>query len=286
MGPVRPARAGDEAAIDAFLARHAETSMFLRANLASHGLSGGDHPHATTYHLAPVSGPVRAVFGRTRNGFVMCQAPEADAPFAAYAKATAGETVEGITGAADQVERLIPAFGLGQAAFRLKHAEPLMRLSLSGDLASEDVIRSPSGRDIGLLEGWFLQYMQETGLAAEGESARAEARDRAARAISGGAMRLLLVDQAPVAMAAISARAGDMVQVGGVFVPRLLRNRGLGRRVTAALLDEARAAGAQTAILFANNDAAERAYAAIGFARIGWYRVAVLDGSARIGGSA
>ena len=69
---------------------------------------------------------------------------------------------------------------------------------------------------------------------------------RGARAaIAGFPMRLLLEAGAPVAMAGINARVGDVVQVGGVFVPEGARNRGLGRRVTAALLrEEARGRGA------------------------------------------
>lgn len=47
--------------------------------------------------------------------------------------------------------------------------------------------------------------------------------------------------------------------------------------MTAARLAEARAAGARVAILFSNNDAASRAYEAIGFRRVGDYRVCVLN---------
>lgn len=81
--PARPARSGDEPAIEAFLAGHPDSLMFLRANLAWHGLGPGSHAHATTYHLAPSSGPVRAAFGVARNGFMMVQAPGPDAPFGA-----------------------------------------------------------------------------------------------------------------------------------------------------------------------------------------------------------
>lgn len=287
---IRAARPGDEPAIEAFLAAHPETSMFLRANLATHGLGTGVHPHATTYHLAAgfgaASGPVGAVFGLTTNGFLMCQAPGTEAPFAGYARAIAGQTVAGITGEAAQVDRLIAALGLAPDAFRLNHAEPLMRLELSDLAPPFGAIRPPVVSDLSFLVDWFLSYMRDTGLAAAGDdAAREEARDRAERAIAGGDTRLLLDGDRPQAMAALNARVAGMVQVGGVFVPADLRNRGLGRRMTAALLAEARVAGARSAILFANNDAAARAYAAIGFRQIGWYRVAVLHRPTVIGGA-
>ena len=55
-----------------------------------------------------------------------------------------------------------------------------------------------------------------------------------------------------------------------------LRGKRLGREVTRALLAEARDNGARQAVLFANNDAAARAYQAIGFRQVGWYRIAFL----------
>ena len=115
------------------------------------------------------------------------------------------------------------------------------------------------------------------------ERALEEARARAAAAARPGMERLLIVEGAPVACASINASAADMVQVGGVFVPTARRNRGHGRRVTAARLAEARDAGARVAILFSNNDAASRAYESIGFERVGAYRVAVLKSALTVG---
>ena len=81
----------------------------------------------------------------------------------------------------------------------------------------------------------------------------------------------------PVAMSAVNARLPDMVQIGGVYVPPELRSRGRGGAVVAAQLLEERARGVREAVLFANNDAAARAYERIGFARVGSYRVAILE---------
>ena len=75
-----------------------------------------------------------------------------------------------------------------------------------------------------------------------------------------GDVRLLLEDGVPVAMSAVNARLPDMVQIGGVYVPPELRSRGRGGAVVAAQLLEERARGVREAVLFANNDAAARAF--------------------------
>ncbi|WP_373049698.1 hypothetical protein [Thalassovita aquimarina] len=74
---IRQARPGEEVEIEAFLAGYADSSMFLRGNLAEHGLDERDHPHGTAFFRSPVTGPVKAMFGRTNKGFLMCQAPAA-----------------------------------------------------------------------------------------------------------------------------------------------------------------------------------------------------------------
>ena len=50
MPDVRVLRPGDEAALDAFLATYAETSMFLRANARSAGLTDRGEPMQAIQH--------------------------------------------------------------------------------------------------------------------------------------------------------------------------------------------------------------------------------------------
>ena len=103
---LRAARAGDEAAIEAFLAGHAETSMFLRGNLAALGLFDREAPHGTEYFLAESPDGITAVFGHSNAGFVMSQAPNApEALWADVAAKIAGRKLAGITGEAAQVTR-------------------------------------------------------------------------------------------------------------------------------------------------------------------------------------
>ncbi|MFO1202417.1 MAG: GNAT family N-acetyltransferase [Tabrizicola sp.] len=270
---IRRALPGDEAALEAFLSRHSATSMFLRGNLAAHGLNAGDSPNATTYHLYPAEGAVRAVIGLTQAGMVLCQFGDVPEALPFLVPALSGRQIVGLSGSAAQIGWLIDALGLGDTDFRMNHVEPLFHLDLARLPVGDERIRRPVAEDQPLIAAWLRTYLIETGLGLDGPSVE----ERAARAVAAGLIRFLLEDGQPVAMAAINARAANTVQVGGVFVPPGTRGRGLGRRATRAVLAEARAEGATNAFLFSNNDAASRAYRSIGFTQVGEYRIAFLS---------
>ncbi|MCG7493433.1 GNAT family N-acetyltransferase [Thalassobius sp. Cn5-15] len=282
---IRPATDADRPALEVFLARHANSSMFLRSNLEEVGIGNADHPHGTLYLLQMAGERVRGVFGLTNEGFGLCQAPEADAGvWADFADAVRGRMVKGITGPDEQVGHAIAALGLSKAAFTVDAVEPLYRLDLA-DLILPDGpcdIRAPQTLDVETLTFWYLGYGRDTGSMA-GPDATTRAIERAVNAIQGDVTRVLIVGGRPVAMTAFNAQFQDMVQIGGVYTPDGQRGQGYARRVVAAHLAEARAKGTKTALLFSNNDAASRAYEAIGFQRVGSYRVAVLHVTVEIG---
>lgn len=283
---LREAKAGDEADIEAFLAEHPETSMFLRGNLRQFGLSGSDDPRATEYWLCEKAGRITAVFGLSKAGFGMCQAPHADkALWEAFAAAIAGRKLAGITGEAGQVERARVALGLTDAEFVLDTPEPLYRLSLDKLIVPNGLgaLRAPTPADRALLTDWHAAYLEELRMTSP-ERRDEEARERAERSIRSGESRLLIVEDRPVAHTAFNSRLPDMVQIGGVYTPPALRGRGYARRAVALHLAEARAQGVKTAILFASGPAACRAYEAIGFERIGDYTLAILKAPVVIGG--
>lgn len=270
---IREAGPGDEVALEAFLALYPATSMFLRGNLAAHGLGATDSPNATAFYLYQANGSVRAVLGMTQAGMALCQLGDVPEALPSLVPALSGKQLVGLSGEATQIGWLIEALGLGQADYRMNHVEPLFHLDLARLSGNGDRIRPPVAEDQPLIGAWLRTYLIETGLGLDGPSIE----DRAARAVSVGLIRFLLEDGQPVAMAAINARAGNAVQIGGVFVPPEARNRGLGRRATRALLAEAQAGGAADAFLFSNNDAASRAYRSIGFTQVGNYRIALLS---------
>ncbi len=273
---IREAASPDAPAIEAFLAEYPDTSMFLRSNLAAHGVGLGDNDHSTRFFIWGAD-HIQGVFGLTKKGYLMAQLPDCSPRAArAFAGQIAGQTVLGMTGAAPQVAVTLNALGFGQADYRLHHDEPLYRLDLHEVPKAQIPFRGLSEADRPLLTPWFADYFEDTGQA-KGQEALDMAPDRITTDIQSGRAIVMLEGDAPVAMAAINASVHDQVQVGGVFVPRENRNRGLGRRVTTALLQKAKTEGANTAILFANNPPAARAYEAMGFQQVGWYRIALLE---------
>ncbi|TYB82048.1 GNAT family N-acetyltransferase [Maritimibacter fusiformis] len=282
---LRAARAGDEPAIEAFLAAQAETSMFLRANLEHLGLFDRVSPTGTAFHVLETANGISGVFGLSNAGFVLCQAPHAtDDDWSGLVRALAGRAVSGIAGEAAQVERAKDVLGLRRAAYSLDDPEPLYRLDLATLTVPEGPgkLRKPDTTDRDLLFRWTRAYSAELHMS----SARMldeEAHGRTDRAIASGDARLLIIDGTPVAMTALNARAADMVQIGGVFTPPDLRGRGHARRAVALHLHEVRQGGVRTAILFASGPAACRAYEAIGFERIGRYTLAILTSPVTLG---
>ena len=269
----------DLAGIERLLARHVETSMFLRSNLAAHGLGPGTHRHATTCWVTEDSGGITGVFGATTSGYLILQAPEVTAKdLHDWVSALAGREVLGLTGEAGQVQAAFEVLGWREDQMSLNHAEPLYVRALE-DLQSEDLLlRRALAEDEPVLTQWFATYLQETGWGGSDSQRLKQARERAVEAQTpDSTTRILMKGGVSVAMAALNAEVEDVVQVGGVFVPAGHRNHGHGRRVTTALLVEARQRGIRRAVLFANNTAAARAYEGIGFERVGSYGVALLN---------
>ncbi|MFL4470241.1 GNAT family N-acetyltransferase [Tateyamaria armeniaca] len=271
-------RAGpqDMDALDAFLAQHPATSMFLRSNLAAHGTDDADHPHGTTFFV-PADAEIAAVFAITNGGYLMAQAPGAPPEaWAAFAADIAGREVAGMTGRPVQVAQCLAATGLSLGPWAVLADEPLYQLALSDLPDLPGKVRTPAPGDLELLEQWYATYALDTGerLAEDGPSPRARA--RAAAAIGSADVVILEEDGVPVAMAGINARLPDVVQVGGVFTPDGMRGNGYARRAVAGLLRRCADQGVTQSILFANNAAAAQAYEALGYKHVGEYRVALL----------
>ncbi|MEC7764147.1 MAG: GNAT family N-acetyltransferase [Pseudomonadota bacterium] len=271
---MRPAVDADIPAIEAFLGKHAATTMFLRANLARHGLGNRTHPHGTTYFVEG-DGAVTGVFGISNAGFVMGQGRD----WPAFARAIAGREMIGLNGAKDQVEAGRVALGLVGEAFVLDRDEPHYRLALR-DLdeakLGPQTLRLPTDADLPWLTAWNAAYTIETLGAFEGAENEAEAMARSRRMIDEGYGRILMDGDTPVAMTAFNAELPEMVQIGGVYTPPELRGRGYARTAVGRHLIKVRDKGVREAILFASGEAACRAYEAIGFQRIGVYTLVIL----------
>ncbi|MDG4649844.1 GNAT family N-acetyltransferase [Roseibacterium sp. SDUM158017] len=262
---MRRASACDREAIEAFLRRDPAHAMFPLSNLLRHGLGEGPG-------RAMNRGALRGVLGVTGDGMILPVCP-ATAP-QEMARALAGRRMIGIMGAGPQVRPLAALLGLDGADRALDEDEAQFVLDLD-DL----VVPGGPGRLVPLADldaetrvAWRRDYCIET-LGTPPERAAATAEADVAHYLSEGSHRALIDGGMPLAMTGFNARLPDIVQVGAVYTPPALRNRGHARRAVALHLAEARDAGVRRATLFTSGPAAIRAYEALGFRRSGTWTV-------------
>ncbi len=269
---------GDEGAVEAFLRRHAATSIFLRSNLRESGLRAGTIPFHGHWVAAESGGEIQGIAAHFWNGTLILQAPDDVVGLSVAALGASGRALERILGPYEQAE----AVRVALAATRMAHGdgrEALFHLPL-GDLRVPEILRSDivtcrpgTPRDREMLLGWRMNFLDEAMGLPDNPIARRAEGVMIDRLIADGWQFVLEREDEPVAMAGYNAALPDTVQMGGVWTPERWRGRGYGRAVVAGALLTARTRGVADAILFTNetNHAARRAYAALGFARIGTY---------------
>ncbi len=288
MPDLRVLGPGDEAALDAFLARHADSSMFLRSNARAAGLVDRGEPMQATYVAALEAGEIVGVAAHCWNGMVLVQAPAPPhaAALALEAARRSRREVSGFTGPWDQVVAARRALGLGAAPTTKDSRDELYVLHLA-DLVLPPALaagalrcRHPEERELELLTEWRVCFSIEALGATDGPELRAASRADVQLLHQRGADWLLLAGDAPVSYSVFNAMLPEIVQIGGVWTPAELRGRGYARAVVAGSLLAARKQGVGRAVLFADplNAAAKRAYLALGFRIVGDYGLVLLKG--------
>jgi len=283
---LRLLRPGDEAALDAFLARHADTSMFLRSNARSAGLTDRGQPMQATYVAALEGGRIAGVAAHCWNGMVLVQAPDGGHAAAATLEAVrrSGRTVTGFSGPWDQVVAARAALGLAAAPAAKDSRDELYvldlaRLVVPPELASGALrCRHPAATELELLVDWRVRFAVEALGATDGPDLRQASADDVRLQHERGTDWLLLAGATPVSYSVFNAMLADIVQIGGVWTPPERRGRGYARSVVAGSLLAARKQGIARAVLFADpaNEAARRAYLFLGFRIVGDYGLVLL----------
>ena len=276
---------GDEAALVRFLAAHADSSMLLRSNLRSAGIVYHGAPFEAVYVGCFVLGRLAGIAAHCWNGMVLMQAEAQIAALATALIEASGRPVSGIMGPLKQVRQTRSALGMDDVACQIDSTEELYALALD-ELVVLPALRDgrvrwrrPERAEAPLLAAWRYDYSIAALNSAPGNALRRRC-EREVEMLPLDWQFMLVDGDDIVAYAAFNAALPGMVQIGGVWTPPERRGHGYGRAVVAGSLLAARERGAQRAVLFTGEDniAAKRAYAALGFRRVGdWSLVLFAD---------
>lgn len=283
---LRKLEPGDEALLFDFLGPHIESSLFFFSNVERMGLADHGERFQGTYVASfNAAGTITAVAAHSWNGLIMLQGDQGLEPAAQRAVELSGRKIGGFIGPWPLVCRTRKVFGLDQAPAAHDGAELLFSLSLEALtppplLSQPDVaLRAPTAAEAsGVLAAWRAAYQVETLGTLSTPEQQAAARRETEGWREAGTLWVLTVADEIVAMSGFNAETRGIVQVGGVFTPPALRGRGYARAAVAASLLQARDRGVQRAILFTaeTNQAARRAYTALGFRAIGDFGLVLL----------
>jgi GNAT superfamily N-acetyltransferase len=279
---IRTLASGDERQLDAFLAAHRDSSMFLRSNARRGGLEYAGETYQGVYCGLFAGGELRGVAAHYWNGMLLLQAPRRGGDLARACVEVSGRTVTGLAGPAAQVPVARAALGLEDAATKVDGSDWMYGLDLAdlvvpGALARGDVTcRPPRPEERETLCEWRMAYDIELLGAADTPEARRYSAEFLDRQIAESNAWVLLDRGRLVSLSAFNATLPDMVQLGGIYTPPALRGRGYAKAAVAGSLLAARERGATRAVLFTSTASAARSYEGIGFRRTGDYCLVLL----------
>lgn len=283
MLEVRELREEDAEAVEAFLAPQADGYLHMLSNLARVGLAPGEQPYQGRYVGAFDAGRLTGVAALFWFGVLTLCAPEETATLAVRAVGPRASTMTGFYGPSDQVARAMEVLGVDSGMLGSTAALDLMALDLDrlvrpallddGDLRTR-LVRSS---EVDLVANWFCRFEVEVFGREESSQLHGEMLETVQRRRRERALWVLERRGQLVACCGFSARYGERVQVGPVWVPPGLRNAGYARAVVAGALLKAQAEGTRRAVLLGDDPAAKRAYLALGFERAGERVLAFLD---------
>lgn len=269
--------ASDAAELDAFLAAHRDSSMFLRWNARKAGLIFLGERFQGTYVAGYRAGRMIGIVAHSWRGMLLLQAPSGIDEITRACVAQSGRQVTGFAGPLEQVRRARCALGLEGVPAVMDSSEALYALDLDAlalppALAERRVTcRAPLPEERDTLCGWRYAYEVEV----LGGSDTPEARQAAAAGIDAamaeGNVWVAVASGQPVSLGAFNATLPDIVQLGGIYTPPALRGRGHARVVVAGSLEVAKQRGVTRAVLFTENPSAVLCYEAVGFRRVGDY---------------
>ena len=273
---------GGEDELDAFLAVHSHSSMYLRAALRRDA-------DRIDFSVARQQGRIVAAAAQAASGMILLQAPIRAGDLAATVLKHSRRRLVGFFGPFIQVRTARHDMGLDDIPLLKGTHEDLFALELSKlrmppILGEKKVTCRVAGEaDFDHLVAWRAAFRQAALGDVEGEHLEKTSRADIAALLPAGSLFILEAGapalHEPLACCSFNARLPDVVQIGNVWTPPQLRGNGYARAVVAGALAIAGKAGVVAATLSTGrkNVAAQAAYRSLGFELVGDYAVATIS---------
>lgn len=271
--------------LSTYLSNYQEMTMFIRSNLSQSGIIYQNKPFHGEYYGSFENDVLNGVLVHYWNGNIMMQAENRSLLAALVDDFELNRTrpIAGILGEDSQASFVIEKLQLDSSLFAVNYQEKLFLLNLEKMIRPKAIttyncsIKTTQDCEVETIKEWLIAYdiealgTDENNLELE-ESILNEIQDKQLNENRW----VLFVDNVPVSLCGFNARLPDIVQIGPVYTPYPLRNKGFAKIAVYLCLQEAMKKEVKRATLFTNNTSAIRAYQSLGFQEIGKYRLALL----------
>ncbi len=281
---IRLLKSPDTKDLEEYLTPHKAECMFICSNLKAAGIDyKGAEFEGEYFGYFNTNDQLQGVIVHYWNGNIMMHARDHDVleNLISHLKKNISRPVAGILGPNIQAEHVINKLGLSGGKFGINSNEGLYEINLGAlnefNIPSNMKIISAQDVSKDILIKWMKSYDIEALGALDDEALEKQVQEHWNLRLQKNDAWVLLLDGTPVALSAFNARLSDMIQVGPVWTPPEYRNKGFARLLLAYTLHQEKLKGTKQAILFTDNPAAIKAYLAIGFKKIGNYRLALLE---------
>jgi predicted GNAT family acetyltransferase len=128
-----------------------------------------------------------------------------------------------------------------------------------------------------VLRAWRVAYDIEALGSEDSEATRRSSSAYLERQLADGVVWVAVANERPISLSSFNAALPDIVQLGGIYTPPELRDRGYAKVAVAGSLLDASVRGVTRAVLFTNNPSAARSYEGVGFRRVGDYGLVLFE---------
>lgn len=278
-------RTEDFPAFDRFLTPHTPWLYFMRSNIRRAGLNFYGEPYQAEYLAVLRDNAICGVIAHSWLGSLQCFIPDYKSAPALFEGLTGlrrrhPRPITCLLGVPDHVELLHRHYDFYPKHFRDRngledlYSLTLVEMKVPPLLQQQGVrVRLAAMRDAELLIGWRCDFNVEAIGERRSEEMVAKARTEIERRIDEADLYLLEIDGQVVSFCGAGGFLQNWKIVGPVWTPPALRGKGYARAVVAGALQKLQANGTRHTVLFTGNPLAARAYQAIGFVRIGDWRL-------------